>query len=75
MSYEYSIEYTDVIKAYQTKLNEFMTQLIATEAKVNAATNIIEKLNAENLQLRDENQKLKKSQTKKNKDDIVDFSS
>jgi hypothetical protein len=75
MSYEYSIEYTDVIKAYQTKLNEFMTQLIATEAKVNAATNIIEKLNAENLQLRDENQKLKKSQTRKNKDDIVDFSS
>lgn len=75
MSYEYSIEYADVIKAYQTKLNEFMTQLIAAEAKVNAATNIIEKLNSENLQLQDENQKLKKSQTRKNKDDVVDFSS
>lgn len=65
MVYEYSIEYTDVIKAYQTKLNELMTQLISAESKLNAASTIIEKLNKENLQLQDENQKLKKIQSKK----------
>lgn len=75
MVYEYSIEYTDVIKAYQTKLNELMTQLISAESKLNAASTIIEKLNKENLQLQDENQKLKKIQSKKSKDDVIDFAS
>lgn len=73
MGYEYNIEYADVIKAYQSKLNDLMSQLITSESKLNAAANVIEKINQYNEELQKENEKLKKSNSKKTKDDVVDF--
>jgi predicted nuclease with TOPRIM domain len=73
MTSEISLEYGDVIKAYQSKSGELLTQLITAEAKLNASANIISKLNEKILQLEEENQKLQKSssRSKKQSTDIV----
>ena len=73
MSNEISLDYADVLKAYQTKSGELLTQLITVEAKLNASTGIIEKLNNKISALEAENQKLIKtsSRSKKSSTDIV----
>jgi CII-binding regulator of phage lambda lysogenization HflD len=73
MSTEISLEYGDVLKAYQTKSGELLTQLITVEAKLNASTGIIEKLNNKISALEAENEKLLKtsSRTKKSSTDNV----
>jgi len=67
MTSEISLEYGDVIKAYQSKSGELLTQLITAEAKLNASANIISKLNEKILQLEEENQKLQKSSSRSKK--------
>jgi len=44
MSSEFSLDYTDVLKAYQNKSSELLTQLITAEAKLHASTSIITEL-------------------------------
>jgi hypothetical protein len=60
---ELSIEYADVIKAYQNKVNDLTSQLIAAEAKLIASANFISKMTVRLEQLESENIKL----TNKNK--------
>ena len=62
MSNEISLDYADVLKAYQSKSGELLTQLITVEAKLNASAGIIEKLNNKISALEAENQKLLKLQ-------------
>lgn len=79
MSTEISLEYGDVLKAYQTKVNELMTQLITAEAKLNASAVLINKLVEKTSELEDENLKLQKASIKANKkssasiDNVVDY--
>jgi len=78
MTSEFSLEYGDVIKAYQSKSGELLTQLITAEAKLNASANIISKLNEKILQLEEENQKLQKSSSRSKKqsaDIVTDYNS
>ena len=44
MANEFSIEYGDVIKAYQNKVTDLTNQLITSEAKVIASDRIINEL-------------------------------
>jgi len=73
MSNEISLDYADVLKAYQSKSGELLTQLITVEAKLNTSTGIIEKLNNKISALEAENQKLIKTSNrpKKSSTDIV----
>jgi CII-binding regulator of phage lambda lysogenization HflD len=76
MSTEISLEYGDVLKAYQTKSGELLTQLITVEAKLNASTGIIEKLNNKISALEAENQKLLKTSSRSKKsstDNVSDY--
>lgn len=80
MSTEISLEYGDVLKAYQNKVNELMVQLITAEAKLNASAGVVNKLSEQVSQLESENEKLKKVATKGTKkssaesvDNVVDF--
>lgn len=78
MSSEISLEYGDVLKAYQTKSGELLTQLITAEAKLNASAALISSLRGVVEELQLENQKLKKSSTRSKKssseiDKVVDY--
>lgn len=80
MSTEINLEYGDVLKAYQNKVNELMVQLITAEAKLNASAGVVNKLDEQILHLQSENEKLKKVATKGTKkssaesvDNVVDF--
>ena len=76
MSTEISLEYGDLLKAYQTKSGELLTQLITVEAKLNASTGIIEKLNNKISALEAENQKLLKTSSRSKKsstDNVSDY--
>ena len=79
MNTEISLEYGDVLKAYQTKVTELMTQLITAEAKLNASAVLITKLVEKNSELESENLKLQKATTKTTKkssasiDNVVDY--
>lgn len=78
MSSEISLEYGDVLKAYQTKSGELLTQLITAEAKLNASVALISSLRGVVEELQLENQKLKKSSTRSKKssseiDKVVDY--
>ena len=76
MSTEISLEYGDVLKAYQTKSGELLTQLITVDAKLNASTGIIEKLNNKISALEAENQKLLKTSSRSKKsstDNVSDY--
>jgi hypothetical protein len=61
---EINLDYTDIIKAYQSKTTELMNQVITAEAKFNASAGFINKLKARILELEEENKKLHKSSTK-----------
>ena len=76
MSGEINLEYGDVLKAYQLKSGELLTQLITAEAKLNASANLIVSLKERVEQLELENNKLKKSTTKSKKittDNVTDY--
>ncbi len=77
MSSEISLEYGDVLKAYQTKSSELLTQLITAEAKLNASVALIVSLKNAILELEKENEKLQKSSNRSKKsstDTVVDYS-
>ena len=79
MSTEINLEYSDVLKAYQAKANELLTQLITAEARLNASAGLIDKLNVIIEELKKENISLQKLSTKGKKpltnttDTIVDY--
>jgi len=78
MSSEISLEYGDVLKAYQSKSSELLTQLITTEAKLNASVALILSLKERITQLESENEKLQKSNSRSKKsttDTVVDYNS
>lgn len=61
---DFNLEYTDVIKAYQVKSGELLSQVITAEAKLNASVGFINKLKERILQLEEENRKLQKQSVK-----------
>lgn len=76
MTSEINLEYSDVLKAYQLKSGELLTQLITAEAKLNASANLIVSLKERVEQLELENNKLKKSTTRSKKnttDNVTDY--
>jgi len=78
MASEINLEYGDVLKAYQSKSGELLTQLITAEAKLNASATLILSLNEKIGQLELENQKLQKSSSRPKKsttDSVVDYNS
>ena len=78
MASEINLEYGDVLKAYQSKSGELLTQLITAEAKLNSSANLIASLKEKINQLEVENQKLQKSSSRSKKsttDSVVDYNS
>jgi hypothetical protein len=80
MTSEISLEYGDVLKAYQSKSGELLTQLITAEARLNASATLILSLRGMIEQLELENEKLQKSSSRSKKsstevDNVVDYSS
>jgi len=78
MSTEISLEYGDVLKAYQTKSGELLIQLITAEARLNASAALITNLKNRILELEQENEKLQKSSSKVKKsstESVVDYNS
>jgi CII-binding regulator of phage lambda lysogenization HflD len=76
MSSEINLDYTDVLKAYQSKSGELLTQLITAEAKLNASTSLILTLKNKISELESENQKLQKTSNRNKKsatDNVVDY--
>jgi hypothetical protein len=76
MTSEISLEYGDVLKAYQTKSGELLTQLITAEAKLNASAALILSLKEKILQLEKENDKLNKTSSRSKKssvDNVIDY--
>lgn len=67
MTSEINLEYGDVLKAYQSKSGELLTQLITAEAKLNASAALILSLREKIGQLEIEYQKLQKSSTRSKK--------
>jgi len=77
---EFTIEYGDILKVYQSKVSEILNQLITAEAKLIASVNYINKLQEEIKELELENEKyqktLGKTSTKKTPaatENIVDY--
>lgn len=84
MSNEVSLNYGDVLKAYQNKSSELLTQLTTAEAKLIASANLIMELTNKINELEEENKKLQKtpssSKNKKTTNDdsieaVVDYNS
>jgi hypothetical protein len=78
MNTEISIEYGDVLKAYQTKSGELLTQLITAEARLNASATLILSLKERILELEKENEKLEKNSSRSKKSStntVVDYNS
>lgn len=78
MTSEINLEYGDVLKAYQLKSGELLTQLITVEAKLNASANLITSLKERVEQLESENKKLQKTPTRSKKsssevNNVVDY--
>ena len=76
MTSEISLEYGDVLKAYQSKSGELLTQLITAEAKLNASAALILSLRERINQLEVENEKLQKSSSRSKKsttDNVTDY--
>ena len=72
------LSYEDVLKSYQQKSGELLTQLITAEAKLNASASLIISLKERVEELELKNQKLQKSPTRSKKsptDNIVDYNS
>ena len=78
MTSEISLDYADVLKAYQSKSGELLTQLITAEAKLNASAGVILSLKEEIETLKLENEKLQKSSGRSKKstaDNVTDYNS
>ncbi len=78
MTSEISLDYADVLKAYQSKSAELLTQLITAEAKLNASAGVILSLKEEIENLKLENEKLQKSSGRSKKstsDNVNDYNS
>lgn len=82
MSTEINLEYGDVLKAYQAKTNELLTQLITAEARLNASAGLIDRLSVRIEELQKETTRLQKLSTKGKKpvinttdttDTIIDY--
>ena len=76
MASEINLEYGDVLKAYQSKSGELLTQLITAEAKLNASAALILSLKERINQLEVENEKLQKSSSRSKKsttDNVTDY--
>jgi len=76
MSGEINISYEDVLKAYQLKSGELLTQLITAEAKINSYSNVISDLTKKKNELELEKDKIKKSTTKTKRptiDKVIDY--
>jgi len=76
MSGEINISYEDVLKAYQLKSGELLTQLITAEAKINSYSNVISDLTKKINELELEKDKIKKSTTKTKRptiDKVIDY--
>jgi hypothetical protein len=76
MTSEIGLEYGDVLKAYQSKSGELLTQLITAEAKLNASAALILSLKEKIGQLELENQNLQKTSSRSKKsttDAVVDY--
>jgi hypothetical protein len=76
MTSEIGLEYGDVLKAYQSKSGELLTQLITAEAKLNASAALILSLKEKIGQLELENQNLQKTSSRSKKsttDTVVDY--
>ena len=82
MSTEINLEYGDVLKAYQAKTNELLTQLITAEARLNASAGLIDRLSVRIQELQNETTRLQKLSTKGKKpvinttdttDTIIDY--
>ena len=78
MTSEISLEYGDILKAYQLKSGELLTQLITAEAKLNASANLIASLKERVEQLELQNKKHQKTPTRSRKsssenDNVVDY--
>ena len=71
MSSEISLDYADVLKAYQSKSAELLTQLITAEAKLNASAGVILSLKEEIENLKLENENLKKNTIKSRKSSTI----
>ena len=72
------LSYEDVLKSYQQKSGELLTQLITAEAKLNASASLIISLKERVEELELKNQKLQKSPTRSKKspvDNVVDYNS
>jgi len=79
---ELSIEYADVIKAYQNKVNDLTSQLIAAEAKLIASANFIskmtvrlEQLESENIKLTNKNKKVTSKIKQEEVENVIDYNS
>lgn len=67
-----SVEYGDVIKAYQNKVSELINQLITAEAKLIACENIIQKYEQKTEELEKKVSKSSSRVSKKsNSSDVV----
>ncbi len=76
MSTEINLEYGDVLKAYQSKSGELLTQLITAEARLNASASLIIELKRRIEELESEKEKLQKSVSRSKKsstDNVVDY--
>ena len=76
MSGEINISYEDVLRAYQLKSGELLTQLITAEAKINSYSNVISDLTKKINELELEKDKIKKSTTKTKRptiDKVIDY--
>ena len=72
------LSYEDVLKSYQQKSGELLTQLITAEAKLNASASLIISLKERVEELELKNQKLQKSSTRSKKspvENVVDYNS
>lgn len=74
MSNEISLEYGDVLKAYQAKCNDLLTQLTTAEARLIASANYINKLNVKIEELEVEIKKVQKTSSKTNKKNVSESS-
>ena len=70
MSNEFSVEYSDVIKAYQNKVNDLTYQLISSEARIMASNRVIDELSNKITEI--EKQPKMKRTTKSN-ESLIDY--
>lgn len=69
------LSYENVLKAYQKKSGELLTQLVTTEARLFASENLVLELRNKITELENNQQKIvpKPTRSKKSTDTIVDY--